>query len=283
MAAGAATAAHRPDRADRDGGVRGGVRVGGGANRIPANLILALTNARLGIWFANPRRLLEDDGSWTYPRPARLRRLHYLLREIFALHPSELPLVFVSDGAHYENLGLVELLRHRCGEIYCFDASSDTETFATSISKAIILAYDELGVRIELHDPELADPRPADATSGPDKLDLLHRLAKSPVITGKITYPGLDPAHRGREGILVIGRAVLDPGTPGRSAGMRPRTRCSPTTRSATSSSTTRSSMPTAVWEDMPGSSLARGWTPCAYGTARLRSGNPAAAHPERG
>lgn len=65
--------------------------------------------------------------------------------------------LYLSDGGHYENLGLVELLRRGCREIFCFDASGDQpDTFGT-LADAMRLAREELNVEIDL-DPETMMP-----------------------------------------------------------------------------------------------------------------------------
>jgi hypothetical protein len=178
----------------------------------PAHLILALANARLGTWIANPAQMADSRRPWWQVRPPRVRRLSYLVREIFGWYPKEIPLMFVTDGGHYENLGLLELLRHRCTEIYCFDASSDTETFATSLGRSITLAYDELGITVELHHPEQADPRTGGRNV--EANDFRGRLAATPIITADVTYPAQPPDGDPVQGVLVIGRATLDPDTP---------------------------------------------------------------------
>lgn len=81
--------------------------------------------------------------------PSRRRR-SYWAREVLGLHPSTNPLVLCTDGGHYENLGLVELLRHRCRLIFCVDATGDTPPLARTLAQAIAIAREELGVSIEL-------------------------------------------------------------------------------------------------------------------------------------
>jgi hypothetical protein len=182
-----------------------------GSNELPANVILALTNARLGTWVPNPEYMKGDNTEWWCPRPPKIRRMSYMLREIFSWHPFDFPMLFVTDGANYESLGLVELLRHRCTEIYCVDASSDSETFAAAIARAITLAYDELGVTVTVENPEMVDPRCAEETAVRE--DLKGRVAKKPILTGTMTYPsrsGLPEVT----GTLVIGRATMDVETP---------------------------------------------------------------------
>ena len=179
-----------------------------------ANVVLALANARLGMWLPNPGQLKEIDehkDQWWRPRPPWIRRLSYLLREIFGWYPKELPLVFVADGGQYENLGLIELLRHRCTEIYCFDATGDIQVFGDSLARSIMLAASELGVVVTLDEPERADPN----TDGEraDSGDLKGRIAKAPIITAKLTYPACGQGGP-RDGFLVIGRATMDEHTP---------------------------------------------------------------------
>ena len=183
-----------------------------GSYQSAANVILALTNARLGTWVVNPEQVKSASEEWWPARPPRIRRLSYLLREIFGWYPKELPLVFVTDGGLYENLGLLELFRHRCTEIYCFDASSDAETFAASLAQSVTLAANELGVTVEPYRPEQADPRAGgkDIEAG----DLQGRLAKTPVITASVTYPSRKPNGPQEHGVLVIGRATMDADTP---------------------------------------------------------------------
>lgn len=50
----------------------------------------------------------------------------------------------VTDGGHYDNLGLVKLLRRRCTLIYCIDASGDAPPAAKTFAEAITLAYEQL-------------------------------------------------------------------------------------------------------------------------------------------
>ena len=123
-------------------------------------VFLAIANARLGAWLPNPRFVaLKRDNldNWTIPGfPAR-RRLSYFAREIFGIHPSTGRLLLCTDGGHYDNLGLVELLRRRCKLIYCIDASGASQPLADALAGAITLAREELGVDITL-DKEAFEP-----------------------------------------------------------------------------------------------------------------------------
>jgi len=179
----------------------------------------ALSNARLGAWLPNPRfvcaRAGREPPHWTVPPLPRLRRLSYLLREIVGSHPLDDRLLYCTDGGHYENLGLVELLRHRCRLVYCIDASGDAPPLAGTLGQAITLAREELGVQITLHRPLdlVAGSAPVPDPTGP-LAALGDRLASTGVLTGEITYP--EPvtfsaeAPPTRTGILVVAKATLD-------------------------------------------------------------------------
>jgi len=177
-------------------------------------LFLTLSNARLGAWLPNPyfvwlKSSKTDD--WTIPGLPSRRRLSYFAREIFGLHPSTGRLVLCTDGGHYENLGLVELLRHRCRLIYCIDASGDSPPLATTMAQAITLAKEELGVTITLHQPLDLVPGGARPLSPSPLASLSARLSRSLICVGDITYPegaGV-PASWERKGKLIVAKAGL--------------------------------------------------------------------------
>ena len=103
----------------------------------------------------------------------------------------------MTDGGHYENLGLVELLRRGCTEIYCFDASNDN---LDALGDAIALARSELGVEIDFESED--DPShllPDEKTS----------LAKTDCVVGQVRFPGGN--QRGR---LYYARTVMTAGAP---------------------------------------------------------------------
>ena len=77
--------------------------------------------------------------------------LGYLLKELFnRYHPDRDAFVYVADGGHRENLGLVELLRERPDVVFCVDASGDRPQSFQTLAEAIELARVELGIDIDL-------------------------------------------------------------------------------------------------------------------------------------
>jgi hypothetical protein len=112
------------------------------------------------------------------PRPTRL------FRELFGVFRARSRFVYVSDGGHYENLGLVELLRRGCTWIYCFDAAGDSIDKFNTLADALAIARTELGVRVDI------DPSPIVPLPGESMNRVLH-------VEGKVYYPGAEatPGH----------------------------------------------------------------------------------------
>jgi hypothetical protein len=173
----------------------------GKMTRRPLTFLMALANIRLGVWVPNPRwvgRIRRDrELRRRYVRP----RPFYLLCELFGLNRIGSKYLYVTDGGHYENLGLVELLRRGCTEIYCLDASGVGTGGAEfeALGEAITLARSELGVEIEFD----GEGTPADMA--PDEET---HFAKRDVVTAKIAY------RDGPEGRLVYVRNAMTESAP---------------------------------------------------------------------
>lgn len=210
-----------PPRLQRDLTVQGAVALSGAAFASAmgrgarfTQVLLAVTGARLGAWMPNPRFVIDTytrPQDWDQPRLPKVRRLSYLLRELFNVHPYDTPLLQITDGGHYENLGLVELFRRRCTRIYCIDASGDSPPTATTLAEALTLAEQELGVQVTLTDPWLSEPGRGEPVDPKDPLSVLNpRLSKTPLIEGTFTYPaeaGL--VGNDRKGQLIVAKALL--------------------------------------------------------------------------
>jgi hypothetical protein len=174
-------------------------------------VFLALTNVRLGAWLPNPYFVAIKDehlDDWTVPGLPSRRRLSHWAREIFGIHPSWARMLLCTDGGHYDNLGLMELLRLRCATIYCFDASGGGVPLADTLAGTMSLAREELGVDIDLSKPlDLVpggiEPPPFSA-DGP-LASLNARMSKTAIITGTITYPAPNPGT----GTLIFAQATL--------------------------------------------------------------------------
>lgn len=141
----------------------------GKQTRRALTFLTALANIRLGVWVPNPRRVQGqqkacDGGAQGRLNPYGRPRPSYLIRELIGRNRVDGKYLFVSDGGHYENLGLVELLRRGCTEIYCFDASNDNEF--SVLGDAVALARSEVGVQIDIDPSALTPGKGKDAASG---------------------------------------------------------------------------------------------------------------------
>jgi hypothetical protein len=159
----------------------------GKLTRRPFTFLLALANIRLGVWVPNPRWVADTQNDkkrikvLSHPTAQRLYhwfmkklgltatqddekrirfngrpRPYYLFMEMLGRNRIGAKYLYVTDGGHYENLGLVELLRRGCTQIYCFDASGD-EGFQV-LGDAIALARSELDVEIGEINPKSVFP-----------------------------------------------------------------------------------------------------------------------------
>ena len=169
----------------------------------PLTFLLGLANLRLGVWVPNPMHVNDPKSDAPVDFPRRPRP-NYLFKEMLGRNRLENKFLYVTDGGHYENLGLVELLRRGCRTIYCFDAGGGTT--AQALVDAIALARTELDVMIEMEckGDELEAKPVSDAKDAA-------RRAKAVCAVGTITYP---PAAGGAVGRLIYCRSVVTEDSP---------------------------------------------------------------------
>lgn len=129
--------------------------------------LMTVFNVRLGHWSPNP----ADESYWTKHDPPFGGT--YLLKELFGKTQYDSPFVYLSDGGHFENLGIYELVRRRCAYIVAIDAGEDGDSQFEDLGNAIRKCYADFGVVIDVH-------------AG----DLQHGYS----VVGRITYPDAPPA-----------------------------------------------------------------------------------------
>jgi hypothetical protein len=106
--------------------------------------LLTLCNARLGAWLGNP----GAAGRLTWRRRDPLHGAGPLLREMFGRTTDQNPYVYLSDGGHFENLGLYEMVARRCRYIVVSDAGCDRDYAFEDLGAAIRKIRIDLGVPI---------------------------------------------------------------------------------------------------------------------------------------
>ncbi|MDB5790622.1 MAG: hypothetical protein JWQ80_646 [Massilia sp.] len=109
----------------------------------PLNFLMTMFNVRLGRWCPNPRK-----SAWTHSSPGI--GLFSLIAELFGMTNADANYVYLSDGGHFENLGIYELVRRRCRLIVAVDVASDKEMAFEDLGNAIRKCATDLHVSIEV-------------------------------------------------------------------------------------------------------------------------------------
>jgi hypothetical protein len=134
----------------------------------PMAFLLTVFDARLGWWLGNPR--------WKRPSqyPGPLFALKYLFFELLGQTSGRTKFVNLSDGGHFDNLGLYELVRRRCRYIIIGDAEQDGDLTFGSLGGAIRKCRADFGVEIDIN---------------PDPIRIATGYSTAHCVIGTIEYP----------------------------------------------------------------------------------------------
>ncbi len=118
---------------------------GVGVTRNPlVSMLMALMNLRLGFWLPNP----NDDGRPPWRSCTKSFRANHFdpgLKEVLGLNLRETsPVCLLSDGGHFENLGLYELIRRRLRLIVLCDGTADPDYAFTDLQNAVARIWSRL-------------------------------------------------------------------------------------------------------------------------------------------
>jgi hypothetical protein len=117
-----------------------------GYNSSPVvSMLLTLFNARLGWWLGNPG--MAGNDTYRYSNPGKGAK--YMIDEALGRTNDEKPYVYLSDGGHFENLGLYEMVLRRCHTIVVIDADEDRGYTYENLGNAIRKIRTDLGIPIE--------------------------------------------------------------------------------------------------------------------------------------
>lgn len=167
----------------------------------PLAFLMTVFNVRLGWWSANPHK----RKTWIKAQPKM--GLLYLLKELFGMTDNESDFIYLSDGGHFENLGIYELVRRRCRTIIVSDAGCDPRTSFDDLANAMRKIRVDLGISIDIKLEDIKNAKKACVVG-----DILYeeKDAKgSPV--GKLVY--LKPVICGKESVDVLSyQAATDSG-----------------------------------------------------------------------
>jgi hypothetical protein len=172
-----------------------------------AAFLMTMFNVRLGWWLGNPRHA----ATWTRSSP-RLG-LTYLVNELLGNTKSTSAFVNLSDGGHFENLGIYELVRRHCRLIIACDAEQDGDLTFSGLGNAIRKCRTDFGVEIEFLGPSLSAfaPSRASGPSGPQEAPGAddRRYAPAHWLEAVIRYPS------GDQGRLIYIKSSLTGDEPG--------------------------------------------------------------------
>lgn len=111
--------------------------------------LMTLFNVRLGLWLPNPAEAAPQDLVLAKPRNS----LMALLSELIGRTTDRSKAIYLSDGGHFDNLGLYEMLRRRCTTIVVIDADTDPNCALFDLGDAIRKADIDLGAAVTMQDP----------------------------------------------------------------------------------------------------------------------------------
>jgi hypothetical protein len=136
--------------------------------------LMTLFNVRLGWWLGNPARV--GQGLWqrlarrlgiTRARPAAGDRAYELAGPDHSVGPlmdealgrtnERSPYVYLSDGGHFDNLEIYEMVPRRCRFIVVGDASCDPKCTFEDLANAVRKVQIDMGIPITI-DEILSDP-----------------------------------------------------------------------------------------------------------------------------
>ncbi|KAA9327277.1 hypothetical protein F0P96_17475 [Hymenobacter busanensis] len=151
--------------------------------------LLTVFNVRLGWWMGNPH-------GTAYRQADPPTGLSYLLADLFGRAKPDDQYVNLSDGGHFDNLGLYELVRRRCRYIVVSDTEEDADYRFEALANAIRRCRVDFGVEISLA-PEPLARRPT------------QEQALAHAVIGHIRYPDWHPDHPEAQGWLLYFKATL--------------------------------------------------------------------------
>ena len=139
--------------------------------------LLTMFNVRLGWWIRNPRRQFRRKNPSSSPVFGILR----LVMELCGSVNDTADYVYLTDGGHFDNMGLYELVRRRCRTIVICDGEQDAHLQFDGLGQSVRKIRLDFGVEIDLKDVR----RMKNDDSNPGH-----------VVIGSVLYPE-DPVHPG--------------------------------------------------------------------------------------
>jgi hypothetical protein len=160
--------------------------------------LMTMFDVRLGLWVPNPRRSAAagkpvDAPTGDVPPASPGFAPFRLLSELLGSVDDTSKYVYLTDGGHFDNMGLYELVRRRCYYIVICDAEEDGDYSYEGIGAAIRKCRIDFGAAIDL---DLSGLSPNTES----------KLSPAHIVRGTIRYPETLPE---KEGVVVYIKASL--------------------------------------------------------------------------
>ena len=164
-------------------------QMGGLTMRLGPGVTFLMTalNLRLGLWLPHPRS--NQTARWRRWFPGWV-----LYRELFGISRATGKSVHLSDGGHFENMAIYELVRRGCRYILASDCGADPDVAFDDFGNLVRRVREDFGVDIQI---DLSALRPGE-----------NGLARQPMVAGDIEYP------TGETGVLLLVKPSLTGGEP---------------------------------------------------------------------
>ena len=156
----------------------------------PLRILMGLLNARLGYWMISPRYAKESQNWGWLKKKRRKSWLRLIYNEMLGFPNETWRYIRLSDGGHFENLGLYELVRRKCKVIIVSDAGADPDWLFSDLSRAIQRIRVDFDADIEM---DLTNVKPDKHT----------RISWRPYVKGEIQYAD------GSKGALIFIKTTL--------------------------------------------------------------------------
>ncbi|MDX6695135.1 MAG: hypothetical protein QOF02_2738 [Blastocatellia bacterium] len=159
--------------------------------------LMTLFNVRFGWWLGNPGKAGDAGVPFgrTFDRDSPRLSVTPIFQEALGLTDDQAGYVYLSDGGHFENLGLYEMVLRRCRLIVIGDGSSDEKYTFQALGLAIRQIRIDLGVPIEFKSFHIKGR----------SLDLKGAYCA----VGKIRYSCVDGGSREADGDLILLKPAL--------------------------------------------------------------------------
>ncbi|MGZ5436840.1 MAG: patatin-like phospholipase family protein [Pyrinomonadaceae bacterium] len=154
--------------------------------------LMTLFNVRMGWWLGNPGPAGKDYYKFSSPKSA----VYPFIAEALGWTDDQNNYVYLTDGGHFENLGLYEMVLRRCRLIVMSDAAGDPDFHYNDLGNAVQKVRTDLGIPIDF---------------GPMKI--FPRSDKKPgayCAIGTIRYSAIDPemGFEGQEVPVADGKII---------------------------------------------------------------------------